>query len=848
MKTTASNRGEPAGEPLRAFILEDNPRDAKLMVAMLEREGYAVQYEITDSQELFRERLENGECDIVLADFNLRSWNAFDALDILSQSGKDVPLIVVTGSLGDEGAVDCVKRGAADFVLKDRPARLPLATRQALADKRLRDERKRAEEKLRDNEAKFRLLFAANPLPMWVYDIETLRFLEVNDAAVAYYGYTRDEFLNMRTTDIRPAGYVDFDSEKLAQEKPTLDRSGPWRHQLKGGQIIRVEITTHTTEWAGRSAMLVVAQDITERLRSEEALRESEERYRLLFERNLAGVFRMTLYGRVLHCNQAMAQMLGYTLPQEVLAHRLQDFYFSEEDLSRFVNELVTMGWVTNFEMQMRRHDGTPLWVIANVSTKMEAPGDLRVMEGTLVDITVRKLVEERLREYEKAVEGLEEMLAVVDREYRYVLANKAFLNCHGREREQIAGLAVRELMGAELFENVIKKRLDECFEGKVVRYELKFNYPKVGLRDLSASLFPIEGPNGVDRVAVIVHDITDRKQAEEALRHEKHLLHTVMDNIPDLIYFKDLASHFTRINVALAQEFGLNGPAEAVGKSDRDFFSAEQAEGFYKDEQEIIGTGKPVVDKEEKLIWPSGQLTWMSTTKMPVRDAGGNIIGTFGISRDTTARKRAEERLREYEKAIEGLEEMVAVVDRDYRYVLANRAFLKPRGMQREHLMGRPVIEMLGADTFHNTVKKKLDECFEGRIVKYEMKFTYPELGERDLSISYFPIERRSGVDRVACVLQDITDRKRAEEALRESEEKYRSIVLNIPEVVWTIDSQGRPVFVTPNIEKLSGFTAEEGCQRGLAHFYRDAPSRRRSSRERNLRGVVSRPATARG
>ena len=125
MKTTASNRGEPAGEPLRAFILEDNPRDAKLMVAILEREGYAVQYEITDSQELFRERLENGECDIVLADFNLRSWNAFDALDILSQSGKDVPLIVVTGSLGDEGAVDCVKRGAADFVLKDRPARLP---------------------------------------------------------------------------------------------------------------------------------------------------------------------------------------------------------------------------------------------------------------------------------------------------------------------------------------------------------------------------------------------------------------------------------------------------------------------------------------------------------------------------------------------------------------------------------------------------------------------------------------------------------------------------------------------------------------------------------------------------
>ena len=148
--------------------------------------------------------------------------------------------------------------------------------------------------------------------------------------------------------------------------------------------------------------------------------------------------------------------------------------------------------------------------------------------------------------------------------------------------------------------------------------------------------------------------DITRRKQAEDALEQEQSLLKAFMDNTTDHIYFKDKESRFIRINKAQTNLFRLSDAREAIGRTDAEFFTKEHAQQAYADEQDVIRSGIPMAAKEEKETWPSGEETWVSTTRAPLFDRSGQIIGTFGISRDITERVRAQEELQAAKEAAE--------------------------------------------------------------------------------------------------------------------------------------------------------------------------------------------------
>jgi len=139
----------------------------------------------------------------------------------------------------------------------------------------------------------------------------------------------------------------------------------------------------------------------------------------------------------------------------------------------------------------------------------------------------------------------------------------------------------------------------------------------------------------------------------------KEDLLKAFLEHIPDGVYFKDRDSRFVQISRSLAARFGLKDPADAIDKTDFDVFSEEHARQAFNDEQEIVRSGRPIVEKEEKETWPDGRETWVLTTKLPLRDEPGNIIGTMGISRDITERKRIEQELQEYRAR---LEELVAI------------------------------------------------------------------------------------------------------------------------------------------------------------------------------------------
>jgi phosphoserine phosphatase RsbU/P len=148
------------------------------------------------------------------------------------------------------------------------------------------------------------------------------------------------------------------------------------------------------------------------------------------------------------------------------------------------------------------------------------------------------------------------------------------------------------------------------------------------------------------ERIVGVAWDITERRETELALAKERNLLTTLMENLPYNIYFKDLDSRFIAVSRACAEWHGKKDPSRVVGLTDRDLFSGEHAETALADEREIMRTGIPIVDYEEKETWPDKEDTWVSTTKMPLRNAEGKIIGTFGISRDITEKKRAAEKL----------------------------------------------------------------------------------------------------------------------------------------------------------------------------------------------------------
>jgi PAS domain S-box-containing protein len=272
-------------------------------------------------------------------------------------------------------------------------------------------QRKYTEAALRSSEERYRLLFESNPHPMWVYDLETLAFLAVNQAAIDHYGYSQDEFLSMTIRDIRPPEDVPALEQKVLQAPTGIDHAGIWRHCKKDGTLIEVEITSHLLTFLGRQAQVVLVNDVTERQRAEAALRESEQRWQLAIRGTNDGIWDWDIQRETVFYSPRWKEMLGYS--ETDISNRLEELSnrVHPDDLDT-VMALVQdhFDQKTPFyisEHRIRCKNGTYKWILDRGQALWDEHGNVIRMAGSHTDIAAHKQSEEVLQRTNALLEAM---------------------------------------------------------------------------------------------------------------------------------------------------------------------------------------------------------------------------------------------------------------------------------------------------------------------------------------------------------------------------------------------------------------------------------------------------------
>ena len=313
------------------------------------------------------------------------------------------------------GVVFPVEISASHLMWKGRPIHIAA----------IRDitERKQAEDALHESEAQYRLMFQNNPHPMWVYDLNTLKFLEVNDAAVSHYGYSRDEFLRMTILEVQSVDSLAMLRAPLVDPFLQDYRSGVWQHRKKNGMLIEVEVTQHDTLFNGNAARLILANDITERKQAENALREKELRYRIVADNTADWEFWRAPDGKFLYSSPSCREVTGHTMEEFISDDRLLERIVHPDDLSTFNNHRhfeLTAKMSSEVEFRIVLPDGWVHWIGHVCQPVFDDQNSYLGIRGSNRNITARKQAEEDLQRTKKSLEEVNSvLLAAIEREQR---------------------------------------------------------------------------------------------------------------------------------------------------------------------------------------------------------------------------------------------------------------------------------------------------------------------------------------------------------------------------------------------------------------------------------------------
>jgi PAS domain S-box-containing protein len=685
--------------PLRILHLEDNLADALLVRDQLADDGLAAEIRHVSTRDEFTQALSAGKWNLVISDYKLMlpDFDGMDALKMVREHFPRLPFILMSGTIGEESAIESLKAGATDYVLKQNRDRLPSAVRRALTEAEERARLDAAEEELRRSEKQYRLLFAGNPHPMWVFDLESQRILEVNDAALQHYGYPREEFLGMTLGDLRA-------TENGGNDKPSVgdtETSGRiWLHRRKDGTVMEMEVIWSPLAFRGHLAALTMATDVTVRRRATRQNYIFSKLSQNLSEATTAveaARFICDAADDLFHWENFALDLCSATADEVVSLLNIATVDGRRVEIPpspqpRAVNALIQRAITHGAELvppeesgarpgtimiaPIRRGEGViGVLFIQNRRANSYASHDLETLKtlanqcgGALERVRAEEALSQSQRRFRELFENSPDAILVEDMLGNVLDVNPGACDLHGLTRAQLIGKsAVEDLLPPNLRAQA-RADYHKLASGQITWIEsesLRADGRSVPV-EIRVARIEYDG-----RPALLFHvrDITTRRTAEMALRTSEALFRSVWENSVDGMRLTDENGVMVAVNEAFCKLVGMTHE-QLEGRPFTVVYSARTDwQQMLQRHRDHFHAGMLQELRERSYTLHDGRAVVLEIADSYVA-TGGKPRLLLSVFRDISSQKQLEEQLRQSQK-MEAIGQLAGGIAHDFNNIL---------------------------------------------------------------------------------------------------------------------------------------------------------------------------------
>jgi PAS domain S-box-containing protein len=561
-------------------------------------------------------------------------------------------------------------------------------------------------------------------------------------------------------------------------------------------------------------------KEVSQLKQTEKVLEQNEEKYRGLVENSFDGIF-VQKGPTIIFTNQRLNEMLGYKkdelvgLDHWLVYHPDYQELTRERAKARMRGEMVT----PQYEVKLQRKDGS--WLFGEINARAISFEEEPEVQVWVRDITERKQAEDTLKEseerYRTILESIEEGYFEVDLTGTLTFFNDALCKITGYTRGELLGINNREYTTQETAKKMYQTFNHVYRTGKPLRvmdYEIIIKDGRKMVIEMSTSLMrdPSGAPIGFRGV---IRDITSRKQAEDALRESEEKYRTILESIEEGYYELDIAGNFTFFNDSICKIFGYAND-ELMGMNNREYTEKETAKRLYQTFNRVYETGKSTRIFDFEIIRKDTTKRYVEASVSLIKDSEGNPAGFRGIVRDITERKRSEEELKTRQTYLESVlysaPDAIVTLDASHLVLEWNIGAEQIFGYTRHEAVGKNLDDLVTGPDMIDESKELTTQVLSGdKVLPRETVRCRKDGTPVNVIVAGSPIIIRDKLQGVVAVYTDITERKQAEEALKESEERFRVLVEESPLGVVLIAKDGYYKYINPKFIEMFGYTMED-------------------------------------